>query len=120
MIQAPAPSSEPRWKYTVSSVVAFSNQSNQEAFALELKSRGIPFSRELKFPVVYKGRPLRCEYRPDFICFESVIVELKALGQLSSVAESQLINYLKVTGYHVGLLLNFGRKRLEQRRFVLS
>jgi len=87
---------------------------------LELKSRGIPFSRELKFPVVYKGRPLRCEYRPDFICFESVIVELKALGQLSSVAESQLINYLKVTGYHVGLLLNFGRKRLEQRRFVLS
>jgi len=47
-------------------------------------------------------------------------VELKALGQLSRVEESQLINYLKVTGYHTGLLLNFGRKSLAQRRFVLS
>lgn len=92
----------------------------QEAFALELKHRGIPGNRELKFPVIYKGQPLSCQYRPDFICFESVIVELKALCQLSTVEESQLINYLKVTGYHTGLLLNFGRKSLEQRRFVLS
>lgn len=92
----------------------------QEALAVELQSRHIPFSRESKFPVLYKGRQLGCQYRPDFICFESVIVELKALGQLSPVEESQLINYLKVTGYHTGLLLNFGRKSLEQRRFVLS
>lgn len=67
----------------------------QEAFALELISRKIPFTRELKFPVIYKGRQLNCEYRPDFICFGSVIVELKAWGQLSGVEESQLINYLK-------------------------
>jgi len=92
----------------------------QEAFALELKSRRIPYNRELKFPVSYKGHQLSCQYRPDFICFESVIVELKALGQLSPIEESQLINYLKVTGYHTGLLLNFGRKSLEQRRFVLT
>ena len=92
----------------------------QEALALELKGRHIPYSRELRFPVVYKGRQLNCQYRPDFICFESVIVELKALGQLSPIEESQLVNYLKVTGYHTGLLLNFGRKSLEQRRFVLS
>ena len=92
----------------------------QEALAVELQSRGIPYSRELKFPVLYKGRQLNCQYRPDFICFEGVIVELKALGQLSRVEESQLINYLKITGYHTGLLLNFGRKSLEQRRFILS
>ena len=92
----------------------------QEAFALELRYRCIPFSRELRFPVVYKGHQLSCGYRPDFICFESVIVELKALAQLSRIEESQLINYLKVTGYHTGLLLNFGSKSLEQRRFVLS
>lgn len=92
----------------------------QEAFAVELHSRGIPYNREFKFPVLYKGRQLNCQYRPDFICFEAVIVELKALGQLSRVEESQLINYLKITGYHTGLLLNFGRKILEQRRFVLS
>ena len=92
----------------------------QEAFALELKSREIPYSRELKFPVSYKGQRLLNHYRPDFICFDSVIVELKALNSLSSVEDSQLINYLKVTGYHTGLLLNFGAKSLQQRRFVLS
>ena len=92
----------------------------QEAFAFELENCKIPFTRELRFPVTYKGRQLTCQYRPDFICFESVIVELKALSQLTTVEASQLINYLKVTGYHTGLLLNFGRKSLEQRRFVLS
>ena len=91
-----------------------------EAFAIELENRAIPFSRELKFPISYKGRSLDTCYRPDFICFESVIVELKALGRLSSIEESQLINYLKVTGYHTGLLLNFGSRSLQQRRFVLS
>ena len=92
----------------------------QEAFALELKTRQIPYSRELKFPVSYKGQRLQNHYRPDFICFDSVIVELKALSSLSSVEESQLINYLKVTGYHTGLLLNFGTRSLQQRRFVFG
>lgn len=90
----------------------------QEALALELKNREIPFKRELLFPVTYKGYRLRTQYRPDFICYESVIVELKALTALSLVEDSQLINYLKVTGYHTGLLLNFGTRSLQQRRFV--
>ena len=77
----------------------------QEAFALELKNRGIPFNRELAFPVSYKGHRLKNLYRPDFICFGGVIVEVKALSRLSSIEESQLINYLKVTGYHTGLLI---------------
>jgi GxxExxY protein len=72
----------------------------QEALALELQDREIPFRRELLFPVSYKGCRLNSQFRPDFICFDSVIVELKALGCLSSVEEAQLINYLKVTGYH--------------------
>lgn len=92
----------------------------QEAFALELKSREIPYSRELKFPVSYKGQRLSNHYRPDFICFDAVIVELKALSSLSAIEESQLINYLKVTGYHTGLLLNFGARSLQQRRLVLG
>ena len=92
----------------------------QEALALELKNRGIPFSRELAFPVLYKGHLLRKKYQPDFICFDGVIVEVKALTRLSSLEESQLINYLRVTGYHTGLLLNFGTGSLQQRRFVLS
>ena len=92
----------------------------QEAFALELKTREIPYSRELRFPVTYKGQRLHNHYRPDFICFDSVIVELKALSSLSAIEESQLINYLKVTGYHIGLLLNFGARSLQQRRLVLG
>ena len=74
----------------------------QEAMALELKSRDIPYSRESSFPVSYKGQRLSNRYRPDFICFGGVIVEVKALTRLSSVEESQVINYLKVTGYHTG------------------
>jgi GxxExxY protein len=92
----------------------------QEALAMELKNREIPYTRELKFPVTYKGQRLNTHYRPDFICYGGVIVELKALVVLTSVEESQLINYLKVTGYHTGLLLNFGTPSLQQRRFVLS
>jgi GxxExxY protein len=72
------------------------------------------------FPVSYKGYRLHSQFRPDFICFDSVIVELKALATLSSVDDAQLINYLKVTGYHTGLLLNFGTRSLQQRRFVLG
>jgi GxxExxY protein len=92
----------------------------QEALALELKIRNIPFRKELTFNVTYKGHRLNSQYRPDFICFEDVIVELKALSKLSSVEDSQLINYLKVTGYHTGLLLNFGGRSLEKRRFVFD
>jgi len=92
----------------------------QEALALEFKNREVPYNRELRFPVTYKGHRLSTRYRPDFVCFESVIVEIKALSRLSSIEESQLINYLKVTGYHTGLLLNFGTRSLQQRRFVLE
>ncbi|HJY26764.1 MAG TPA: GxxExxY protein [Pyrinomonadaceae bacterium] len=92
----------------------------QQALALELKNRDVPYSRELRFPVSYKGQRLSTRYRPDFVCFDSVIVEVKALSRLSSVEESQVINYLKVTGYHTALLLNFGTRSLQQRRFVLD
>jgi len=72
----------------------------QEALAIELVNQTIPFQREQKFPINYTGCALETYYRPDFICFDSVIVELKALGRLTSIEESQVINYLKVTGYH--------------------
>jgi GxxExxY protein len=91
----------------------------QAALEVELRNRDIPFLREEKFPINYKGFTLEPFYKPDFTCYESVIVELKALCRLSPIEESQIINYLKVTGYHTGLLLNFGSKSLEQRRFVL-
>jgi GxxExxY protein len=91
----------------------------QEAVQVELARRAIPFLREEKFPISYKGCTLESYYKPDFICFGAVIVELKALGRLTSVEEAQVINYLKVTGYQTALLLNFGSRSLEKKRFVL-
>ena len=92
----------------------------QEALAIELSAREIPFQREVELPIVYKGRRLATSYRADFVCFDSVIVELKALSALTGVEEAQVLNYLKATGYEVGLLLNFGTESLEYRRLVFS
>jgi len=92
----------------------------QEALALEFRRRNIPFRREVRLAVHYKEQLLEANYCVDFICFESVIVELKALARMSGTEEAQVINYLKATGFEVGLLLNFGTRSLEHRRFVFS
>jgi len=80
----------------------------QEALALEFLSREIPYRREVELPISYKRQRLATTYRSDFICYESVVVELKALKRLGGVEEAQIINYLKATGITTGLLLNFG------------
>jgi len=92
----------------------------QEALAVEFLKRNIPFVREVRLPIHYKGQLLATAYCADFICFDSVVVELKALAHMSGTEEAQVINYLKATGYEVGLLLNFGARSLQHRRFVLS
>lgn len=90
----------------------------QLAFIEELKVRAIDFEFEVKFPVLYKGRELDCTYRADFVCYDSVIVEFKALDRLLNIHSSQLINYLKASDLKRGLLVNFGRPSLEFKRFV--
>lgn len=89
-----------------------------EGLAIELSAREIPFARELILPVHYKGQSLQVGYRADFICFERIIVELKALSQLTSVEDAQVLNYLKATGIEVGLLINFGASSLQCKRLV--
>ncbi len=92
----------------------------QEAMAIEFVKRNIPFRREVRLPIHYKGQLLATTYCADFICFDSVVIELKALAHMSGTEEAQVINYLKATGYEVGLLLNFGGRSLQHRRLVLS
>jgi len=92
----------------------------QTALALEFQERGIPFNAEVALPIRYKNKLLTCAYRADFVCFESVIVETKAIAALTSADEAQLINELKATGLQRGLLLNFGATSLEHKRLVLN
>jgi GxxExxY protein len=92
----------------------------QEAMEIELTARAIPFGRQVELPVRYKGRVLKTVYKADLICYDTAIVELKALSQLGGVEEAQVLNYLKATGFPIGLLLNFGTRSLQFRRFILS
>lgn len=92
----------------------------QEALKLEFGLRGIRFQREVELPIYYKEELLNTTYRADFVCYDSVVVELKAPSKTTGVEEAQVINYLKATGHEVGLLLNFGAESLEHRRFVFS
>ena len=92
----------------------------QEALGKEFAYQAIPFKPQPVIRIVYKGKPLNKTYQPDFVCYDEVIVEIKAISSLSGIEEAQLINYLKATGLKVGLLLNFGAKSLEHKRFVYN
>jgi len=92
----------------------------QDAMAIELAARSIPFTREMPLPVSYKGAALSTYYRADFVCFDSIVLELKALQKLSGIEEAQVLNYLKATGHETGLLMNFGTPSLEWKRLVAS
>jgi len=79
----------------------------QECLAIELAMQNIPFSEQIVLPLE-KGRPLKQIYRPDFVCFGKIILEIKAVTKLTDAHRAQVHNYLKATGYKLGLLVNFG------------
>ncbi|MDP2319118.1 MAG: GxxExxY protein [Acidobacteriota bacterium] len=87
------------------------------ALAIEFRLRSIPFWPEVALPIDYKGERLPTNYRVDFVCGQ-VLVEAKAVAELSPVHLSQVINYLRASGAQRGLLLNFGARSLEYRRVV--
>lgn len=91
----------------------------QEAIEIELEARNIAFEHQKALTILYKDHPLNKQYVADLLCYGQIIVELKALAQLSGHEEAQVINYLKATGLRVGLLINFGSSgKLEWKRFV--
>lgn len=90
----------------------------QEALEKELHTQAIPHSREQKLQITYKGFILEKYYIADFVCFNSIIVELKALPALTTQHEAQMLNYLKATKLQLGILVNFGSKSLEYKRLI--
>ena len=80
----------------------------QECLEKELTARNIPYVAQQGLNLQYKGELLRQLYKPDLICFSSIIVELKALSNVTGEHRAQVLNYLKATGLRLGLLVNFG------------
>jgi GxxExxY protein len=91
----------------------------QECLEIELELRGILFQPQAELRIFYKGHMLKQHYYPDFLCFGKIVVEIKAVSELTDEHRAQLHNYLKATGFRLGLLVNFGHKgKLEYERIV--
>lgn len=91
----------------------------QEALEIEFQKQNIPYEKEKELTIFYDGKPLQKKYYADFVCYGNIIVELKAVSTLDDSHRSQVYNYLKATGYKLGLLYNFGNyKKLEIERKV--
>lgn len=90
----------------------------QEALAIQMTEMNIPFEREKHLNVFYHGKCLQCDYIADFVVDDKVILELKAVTEMDNVFKAQTINYLKITGYKVGFLMNFGQEEFQFKRFV--
>ena len=99
---------------------AFDESVYQECMELALKERNIEFEPQKKLPLKYKGKILRHFYQPDLFCFGKIIVELKACAATADVHRAQLLNYLRITGCRLGLLINFGTyPKVSIERLVL-
>jgi len=91
----------------------------QECLEIELGLLGITYAVQKTLLLAYKGRPLKQKYQPDFICYEKIILEIKAVSALIDEHRAQVINYLKATGFKLGLLVNFGcHHKLEWERIA--
>ena len=92
----------------------------QEALELELAARGLPFESQPEITIAYKGAILRQKYRADIVCFNKIIMELKAVKQILPEHAAQLQNYLRATGMKLGLIVNFSHHPgVEIKRIVL-
>jgi GxxExxY protein len=92
-----------------------------ECLCRELSVRGVPYERERALPLEYKGLRLECGYRLDLLVAKAIVVEVKSVEALAPVPEAQLLTYLRLGGWHLGLLINFNVELLKQgiRRRVL-
>jgi len=91
----------------------------QEALAIVFDEKKLPYVREKVLDIEFRGRILKKKYVADFICYDKVIVEVKATESLTDIDLAQALNYLKATGKKIGLLVNFGTTKLQYKRVIL-
>ena len=92
----------------------------QESLEMEMRSQNIPFTSQPPLTLAYKGNQLRKKYIPDFICFDTIVLEIKATSKLLEEHKAQVLNYLHATHMPVGLLVNFGHyPKVEHVRLIL-
>ncbi|MBM3422308.1 MAG: GxxExxY protein [Chlorobi bacterium] len=98
----------------------FLEQVYQECLENEFSSRGILFVSQPELLLSYKGEPLKQTYRPDFICYEQIVLELKAVKSIAPEHRAQVLNYLKATNLRLGLLINYGsHPKAQIERFII-
>jgi len=96
----------------------FSKEIYQEALVKELEKKAIPFEQQKKLAVYYEGKKLNNHSFAEFVCFDTIILEIKSIKFLDTITKQQTLNYLKSTNYEVGLLINFGENSLTWKRFI--
>ena len=89
----------------------------QEALEIEMSKREIPFSSQTKIQIHYKDIPMEHYFVADFVCYDKIIVELKSVSTILPEHEAQIINYLRATGFKLGILLNFNEESLYYKRY---
>ena len=90
----------------------------QEALEMEFADGNVPFEPQKRINISYKNRMLKREYVADFLCYDKIIVEIKAIKSITGIEEAQLLNYLKATELPLGLIINFGHPKMEWKRYA--
>lgn len=96
----------------------FSKAVYQEAMEIEMELQGIPYEPQVPLEIFNKNKKLQKKFVPDFICFDEIIVEIKAVDNINDEHVGQVLNYLKATGFKLGIIVNFGQKSLVWKRIV--
>lgn len=90
----------------------------QDALEIEMGMRNIPFQRERHLPVFYKGIPIKHDYFADFICYDKIVIECKAVSEILDIHKKQTLNYMKINNFKLGIIINFSNQSLEHTRIV--
>lgn len=98
--------------------VGFLEAVYEEALEKEFIIQNIPFKRQLKLELYYENQKLKKQYRADFVCYDAIVLEIKAVSHIPDVFYAQLKNYLKCTKMELGMLINFGMSSLIYKRII--